>query len=295
MTGSEASKNREPGKTSLFGHLWVMLYAFLMFMFVRNIAMYAVNFLILELFGKADTALSRFFFTRNMSGELDGITGNAQVLMSAAGFLCGIIPIFSMAKRFIGESRADYEKSGKAKRHELDYGILSLLDIGAVLFLNISFELTHITDRYRTYMEGKTDPYSANIVIGLICYGIISPAAEELLFRGIIFNYLKRIMKLQWVIILSAALFGLYHMNAVQGAYAFIMGLLFGYFYEYFGDFAVPVLLHMISNVTAYLMSYTKIGASTLDSVTVAAVSALVFALGMFYFVNKSKKEEKKL
>ena len=55
--------------------------------------------------------------------------------------------------------------------------------------------------------------------------------------------------------ILSAFLFGAYHGNTVQGIYGFIMGLIFAYGYEYFGSFRVPVILHMLVNIVAYLIS----------------------------------------
>ena len=44
-------------------------------------------------------------------------------------------------------------------------------------------------------------------------------------------------------------------MNMVQGVYAFLMGCLFAYAYEYFGSFKVPVVMHMSANILAYVLT----------------------------------------
>lgn len=51
-------------------------------------------------------------------------------------------------------------------------------------------------------------------------------------------------------------------MNLVQGTYAFLMGMLLAYGYEYFGEFKIPVLIHVMSNVLAYCLTYTGVAMS---------------------------------
>ncbi|MCD7835419.1 MAG: CPBP family intramembrane metalloprotease [Lachnospiraceae bacterium] len=108
------------------------------------------------------------------------------------------------------------------------------------------------------------------------------------MFRGIIYNYLKRFMNVKMAFFAAAALFGFYHMNAVQGVYGFIMGLLIAYAYEYFGDFRAPVAVHMISNIISYCLSYTVIAVTGLISVPVCIVMLAVgiICLGV---LNKRK------
>ena len=52
----------------------------------------------------------------------------------------------------------------------------------------------------------------------------------------------------------------MYHQNIVQGIYAFILGCIIAYFYEIFGHFYVPVGVHIVSNVVAYLLTVTGLG-----------------------------------
>jgi membrane protease YdiL (CAAX protease family) len=75
-----------------------------------------------------------------------------------------------------------------------------------------------------------------------------------MIFRGIIFNCLRRVMKLKIAALLSAVVFGVYHGNVVQGVYAFLMGLLLVYGYEYFGSFIAAAAIHVAANVIAYIL-----------------------------------------
>lgn len=74
--------------------------------------------------------------------------------------------------------------------------------------------------------------------------------------------------------VVSAMLFGLYHMNPVQGGYGFIMGLLMVYLYEYFGSFFWPALVHMLANSLAYVLGYTSLAESFIYSWPAAFVCA---------------------
>ncbi|MCM1327396.1 MAG: CPBP family intramembrane metalloprotease [Lachnoclostridium sp.] len=114
-----------------------------------------------------------------------------------------------------------------------------------------------MVDKSRSYQSVVEDQYSAYFLVGIICYGVISPIAEELLFRGIFYNYMKRFWNVKTAILLSAAVFGVYHMNFIQGVYAFFMGCLIAYSYDYFGSFVAPVCIHIAANILAYSMSYT--------------------------------------
>ncbi|PST45562.1 CPBP family intramembrane metalloprotease domain-containing protein [Bifidobacterium callitrichos] len=58
--------------------------------------------------------------------------------------------------------------------------------------------------------------------------GLIGPIFEEVLFRGVLLKELKPFGR-NFAIVTSALLFGLFHGDVVQGAFAFLMGLLLGF------------------------------------------------------------------
>ncbi len=59
--------------------------------------------------------------------------------------------------------------------------------------------------------------------------GLLAPLVEELCFRGLTLNRFLRVMPPVGAIFIQAALFGLIHLNAVQGSYAFLLGLFLGW------------------------------------------------------------------
>ncbi|MGY3723992.1 hypothetical protein SAMN05421767_1032 [Granulicatella balaenopterae] len=77
--------------------------------------------------------------------------------------------------------------------------------------------------------------------------GIIGPITEEVIFRGAILHYLERFGK-WFAMILSSLLFGAFHANLPQAAFAFLMGLILAYVtYEYSIKWAM--VLHIFNNL----------------------------------------------
>lgn len=83
----------------------------------------------------------------------------------------------------------------------------------------------------------------------ILSIGMLSPIAEELLFRGLLFGRLKDWMKPGIAIGLSSLFFGIYHGNVVQFVYALLLGSLFAVFYYRTGTLWSAVAAHMGANV----------------------------------------------
>lgn len=284
----EAQVQEKAANTTMFQKIWVMLYAFLMFMIVRSIALYAMNFLLINLGMNFEGEWMKLFFTWDEAGEVNGFTGNASTIMTAIGFIAGTIPILGTARTLIDKTAEENRLSYLKPEPPLCYILMAVATVGCVIGLNIMFEIAGITNKSDAYRAVVEDQYSAYFLIGIICYGIVTPIAEELMFRGIIYNYLKRFMDMKMAFFVAAALFGFYHMNMVQGVYGFIMGLIIAYAYEYFGDFKAPVAVHMISNIISYCLSYTAVAVTGFVSLPVCVVTlaAGIVSIGI---LNKRK------
>lgn len=63
---------------------------------------------------------------------------------------------------------------------------------------------------------------------------IVSPLTEEFVFRGYLLHYFGKYSK-KLGIVVTAVMFGVYHMNIVQTPYAFVLGLLLGYVASEYG------------------------------------------------------------
>lgn len=109
-----------------------------------------------------------------------------------------------------------------------------------------------MTDEYSALMEQLID---GNIWLSLLVTVILAPLAEEFLFRGVTMKKAQKIMPFMAANILQALLFGIYHMNWIQGVYAFVLGMILGYTAEYFQSIWASILLHAFVNASAEVLS----------------------------------------
>lgn len=133
-----------------------------------------------------------------------------------------------------------------------------------------------------------------------------APFCEELLVRGIIFEFSLRAFNPQcrplwkrrrraraqgvavvpWAapdkrgiaaaIVLQAAIFGFMHMNWVQGCYAGAAGLIFGWVLVTTGKLRYTILLHFAFNAGSYLMGLLWFVNTPLDVVITVAIAGFV-------------------
>ena len=76
----------------------------------------------------------------------------------------------------------------------------------------------------------------------------VAPVVEEFIFRGFMFERLSRVFSPRMTIFLTALAFGLVHMNLIQSSYAFLVGLVFGYFRAKYEDLWGCILFHIFAN-----------------------------------------------
>jgi membrane protease YdiL (CAAX protease family) len=82
----------------------------------------------------------------------------------------------------------------------------------------------------------------------LIFVGILAPVTEELFFRKLVIDRLRRYGDL-FAVLFSGVIFGLVHGNLYQFFYACAMGIFFGYLYLRTGRLRYTVLLHALINL----------------------------------------------
>lgn len=169
--------------------------------------------------------------------------------------------------------------------------------IGACIGLNYLISLLRIPELFPAYQEISKQIYGGNIVIQLVTVVAGAAVIEELLFRGIIYGRLKDFLGVRASLVISALLFGLYHMNMVQGIYAFIIGLVLAYVYEKFKTIAAPILAHGTANLVSILISETGIldfsEGSLLWSVVLAAVPLVILVCSLLVIRSRVSAVEK--
>lgn len=106
-----------------------------------------------------------------------------------------------------------------------------------------------------SYEQAEEALYSGSMFVQILSIVIFAPIVEELIFRGVVYNRIKRMSNKIAAAIISAVMFGVYHGNFVQGVYAFIIGLILVYSYEKYKSIAAPVLFHMSANGFSLLVT----------------------------------------
>lgn len=97
--------------------------------------------------------------------------------------------------------------------------------------------------------------YRAPALLRLGAAGIVIPAAEELVFRGLVFGGLRGKCSFGTAACLSAAVFGLYHGNALQGIYGFLMGWALAWEMERRQTVKGAVFMHMGANWASLVLT----------------------------------------
>jgi len=83
---------------------------------------------------------------------------------------------------------------------------------------------------------------------------LVAPILEELIFRGVIFNALKRVFPhALFPLLISGIAFGVWHFNVVQSVYTAAMGIILAMVYEKTRDLKYPIAIHMMNNMLSTL------------------------------------------
>ncbi|GMT97219.1 hypothetical protein KH5H1_13380 [Corallococcus caeni] len=115
----------------------------------------------------------------------------------------------------------------------------------------------------------------------LLFFGtLVAGTAEELFFRG----YVQTRLVERWGrwagIAGAAALFGLLHLDPIHSPMALMMGLFLGWLAERTGSLRLPIFVHILNNLTSFLLSRYAPSTAQLPAavhVTLLAVCSLAF------------------
>lgn len=170
---------------------------------------------------------------------------------------------------------------------------LILIIVTSICFafgVNIVFYLAGFFSKSANYQEVASNQQAVNLIEGILIYGLCSPIAEELVFRGIIYNRSKRYYSNLISGVISALFFGFYHGNIVQGTYGFLAGFLFAYIYEKSGSLLYAIMLHSIINLSGFALSNSSYLVGKLYNPIACAVFFIFFVASFFGAMCLEKK-----
>lgn len=127
---------------------------------------------------------------------------------------------------------------------------------------------------------------SHNLII-MISFILLIPIIEELLFRGILFNYIENSKKGSNAVFLSSFIYGIVHINFLQFIIYFCFGYAMAIIYRKTRSLLMPVLIHIIYNFMIILtLNFTTLTKS--DSFKYMLIFLII---PTFLMIKKCRKE----
>lgn len=210
--------------------LLLVLYAVLQSLFTAGI-FYLYNIL------KPENAINLDDF------DVSGLGSTGYMLFSLALVMSALAMLLFLHLTRLFRLRKGIFTSIRIKPLLLSTGLV----YSSIFVLNIFVQWFPLEDHLETQFNGLS-----HNLLGVFSISILAPLLEEVLFRGAIQGYLMRHFKKPWVaIIISALIFGIYHMNPVQVVYATLLGIVLGWIYYRTGNLLSVIVGHILNNSMA--------------------------------------------
>lgn len=194
------------------------------------------------------------------------------------------------------EEQFDYRKAFCRKN------VLAVCGTGVggciVLTLFLSFLAMLIPQAFSAYnmiMENLTD---TSMAVTLVYVLLVGPVSEELIFRGAILDRFYLAFPFLLANLLQAALFGIYHMNLIQGIYALCLGFVLGIIRQVTGSILASMLTHILFNSTSFGLGLIFPADAEMQAWKVVLLILFGLALCIFslkYLWKEYKEVEEKL
>lgn len=165
-----------------------------------------------------------------------------------------VVIFFAIYKFTTGRYREEIKVAVNFK----DIGKSIVTGFGVAGMICIIVEISGLIPALQKSVElVKSKGVSESNLFGTIAVSaILAPIIEEILFRGIVFKSLKKVIPVWTAIIVSSVLFGIYHMNIVSVIYASCMGIVAAIIYERKNNLIFPIFVHIGNNFLAAIQEF---------------------------------------
>ncbi len=130
------------------------------------------------------------------------------------------------------------------------------LAIEAALFFH--GHLNQINNPQQAALGVAVHPSPAELLLLFLAIAVVGPIVEELVFRGLLFQLLRRHLPLWGAAILSALIFAALHVIPVLLPVLFVFGVALALVFHYTRSLYCSTLLHMLINTVAVVVIVTR-------------------------------------
>ncbi len=135
-----------------------------------------------------------------------------------------------------------------------------------VVNLFVAYLVTRVVGQYENPQIAELAPGGrltfSDLLWLLIAAAVIAPLAEELLFRGVLYRYLRGRMRVWLSALISAALFAVVHFIPLLLPGLFITGIVLALVAERYNSILPSIVLHALNNATSLLLIYVALNAN---------------------------------
>ncbi len=141
------------------------------------------------------------------------------------------------------------------KKRVLDFVLLTVIGVAIEVSLSYLLEVIfQFSPEWRKQYESHIADLMVDDLPVILGVTIVVPILEELVFRGVLLKMSVSHLPFWLMNFVQAFLFGVYHGNVIQGAYAFIAGVLFGYICISMGSLLYSMWTHICVNVSGLFL-----------------------------------------
>jgi membrane protease YdiL (CAAX protease family) len=104
-----------------------------------------------------------------------------------------------------------------------------------------------------------TEGWKARLIMAVVTIAI-APLGEEILFRGILYPWIKRVGHPQLALWITSLIFAAIHVNLATFVPLVFLAVVLVALYEYTGNLLASILTHMVFNAANFIALYTYFG-----------------------------------
>ncbi|MGI6579962.1 MAG: type II CAAX prenyl endopeptidase Rce1 family protein [Saccharofermentanales bacterium] len=145
------------------------------------------------------------------------------------------------------------------------------------------------------YQRSAMGLQGVDLLLMTLCIAVLVPIAEELLFRGIITEEIRRVAPDWLAIFLGGIIFALVHGNLIQILYVLPLGLLLSASYIWTNSIWVPVMIHVVFNFFGSVFEILIGENKTVHTVyTIFLIVMIPVGIFCIFIMNRMFKKNKK-
>lgn len=201
------------------------------------------------------------------------------------------LPLFYLLSRRLPEPRKDE----LVKLKPLQFISFFLISVAVMYITNFLSVFLSVMIAYlkggdyldlNPLMDIMTD---SNMILRILYASLVAPVVEEIIFRKLLLNKLRRYGDVP-AILISAIAFGLFHMNIAQMFYATALGIIFGYLAIRTNSIRYNILLHILINSMGVVIAPLAMKQSLIFNYLIAGWVFSCIISGILLFIFNVKK-----